>query len=464
MRNSNMADRKTRPCPSCLGYFSKDNLRQHKKKCSPKKGDRCLQGNSLRLTNYIHVRASEMLRNQIAPNMYKDEVSNHILFDEISIVYGNFLCIKYTESHLKTHIRAQLRLLGRFMLQAKTIDPNIKCCKDLMHPSCIDTVRKAIDVVAGFNQESGIYKHPTNARTLSTEFKKNLEVVLSECDKNEDEHLRKLTKAMTRRYNLELAPYINRICKLSENRHDRLKEVNSLPDNKDVEDYLEYLTKPADFHHNCLKIKFVFEYWNKLCQYVLVALAVFNRKRPGETQRIELDDFNKRECVSEKDFINLTEHEKIQASKYIRVEFKGKLGNTTALLVDKNQILPYLKTKIKYRVKAGVHPENPYLFGFPSKDKYKIYDTYRYNRLFSEDSGINKTLTFTNLRKHFATEVAKEGTSHEEELRISNYMSHKYNIHKTFYDQSTPLIDITTVSQRLEKSAKKKIRSSCPKK
>ncbi|XP_074029225.1 uncharacterized protein isoform X2 [Leptinotarsa decemlineata] len=105
---------------------------------------------------------------------------------------------------------------------------------------------------------------------------------------------------MTRRYNLELAPYIKRICKLSENRHNRLKEVNSLPENKDVEDYLEYLTEAADFHHNCLKIKFVFEDWNKLCQYVLVALAVFNRKPPGETQRIELDDFNKRECVNSK--------------------------------------------------------------------------------------------------------------------------------------------------------------------
>ncbi|KAG5872033.1 hypothetical protein JTB14_021927 [Gonioctena quinquepunctata] len=461
LRNSNVAMRKYRPCPSCLGYFSKDNLRHHKQKCSPKKGDRSLQGNSIKLTKYIHARASEMLRNQIAPNMHKDEISNNFLFDEILIVYGNFLCIKYTESHLKTHIRAQLRLLGRFMLQAKTIDSNIKCCKDLMHPSCIDTVRKAIDIVAGLNRESGIYEHPTNARTLSTEFKKILEVVLSECDKNEDEPLRKLTKAMSRRYNLELAPYINRICKLSENRFNRLKEVNSLPENQEVEDYLEYLTKGADFHVNNIKTKYVFEDWNKLCQYLLVALAVFNRKRPGEIQRIELEEFNKRACVSEKDFINLTEHEKVQADKYIRVAFRGKLGNTTALLIDRNYVLPSLEIAIRYRMEAGVHPENPYLFGFPSKDKYKTYDTYRCNRQFLEESGMNKSsLTFTNLRKHFATQVAKDGTSHEEELRISNYMSHKYSIHKAVYDQSTPLIDITTVSQRLERSAKKKKKSS----
>ncbi|KAG5874113.1 hypothetical protein JTB14_015033 [Gonioctena quinquepunctata] len=56
--------------------------------------------------------------------------------------------------------------------------------------------------------------------------------------------------------------------------------------------------------------------------------------------------------------------------------------------------------------------------------------------------------------------LAKEGTSHEEELRISNYMSHKYSIHKAVYDQSTHLLDITTVCQRLERCARKKRKSS----
>lgn len=457
VRNSSVGIRKYRPCPSCLGYFTKDNLRHHKKRCSPKKGDRSLQGNSMKLTKYIHSRATDMLREQIAPNMHKDEISNNFLFDELLIVYGNFLCIKYTESHLKTHIRAQLRLLGRFMYHVKIIDPNIKCCKDLMHPSCIDTVRKAIDIVAGLKEESGIYAHPTNARALSTEFKKILEVMLSECDKNEDDKARKLTKALVRRYTLELAPYINRVCKLSENRFSRLKGMNSLPENKEIEDYLEYLTKRAGFHLNKLKTRYEFEDWNNLCKYTLVALAVFNRKRPGEIQRIELEEFDKRECISEKDFMNLTEREKIQADKYVRVAFRGKLGNTTALLIDKNQFLPCLEMMVKYRVKAGVHPENPYLFGSPSKDRNKTHDTYRCNRQFLEDSGMNKSsLTFTNLRKHFATQVSIEGTSHEEELRISNYMSHNYDIHRTIYDQSTPLIDITAVSERLERSASKR--------
>lgn len=444
-----------RPCPSCLGYFRKDNLRHHRKRCSPKKGDRALQGNSIKLTNYIHSRASNMLRNEVASHMFKDEISKHFLFDEIIIVYGNFLCIKYTESHLKTHIRAQLRLLGRFMQQCKLIDPKIKCCKDLMHPACIDTIRMAIDAVAEFTPESGVYKHPTNARTLSTEFKKILEVVLSESDKNLDEQLRKLTKALTRRYNLELAPYLNRVCKLSENRYKRLKPINNLPENKQIEEYLNYLANKSNDLLNKLKTGYNFNNWNKLCECLLVALAVFNRKRPGETQRIELEDFYKKECVSKQDMINLSEEEKIQADKYIRVTFRGKLGNNTALLIDKQRFLPSLEIIIKYRLRAGVHPDNPFLFGLPSKDKHLTYCTYRCHRQFLEESGMHSSaLTFTNLRKHFATQVAKEGTSHQEELRVSNYMSHKYSLHKTVYDQSTPLVDITTVSQHLERSAK----------
>ncbi|KAJ8947908.1 hypothetical protein NQ317_005946 [Molorchus minor] len=58
------------------------------------------------------------------------------------------------------------------------------------------------------------------------------------------------------------------------------------------------------------------------------------------------------------------------------------------------------------------------------------------------------------MRKQFATQVAKGAPSQEEERRISNYMSHDYNIHKRIYDQSTSLVDITRVSKHLEKSVK----------
>ncbi|KAJ8947907.1 hypothetical protein NQ317_005945, partial [Molorchus minor] len=54
-----------------LGCTSID-LRHHKKRCCPQKGDRSLQANSRRLYNYIHSRASQTLKSHVAANMYQD--------------------------------------------------------------------------------------------------------------------------------------------------------------------------------------------------------------------------------------------------------------------------------------------------------------------------------------------------------------------------------------------------------
>lgn len=447
------------PCPSCLGYFSKKNLRHHKKRCSPNKGSRDLQGSSRKLTYHIHGNASETLKNLITPDMFHDEVTNQVFFDELLVTYGNYLCIKYTEDHLKNHIRAQLRLLGRFMVRVKVHDNKIKDCKELIHSRYIDTIRKAIDDVAAIDPSTNIYKHPTNARSLLTELKKIIQVAKSESDKTENENLMKRAKGLSRRVKQELAPYINRICKNSENQLRRLKQkqYNELPENKEIDVYLERLCRIISSNQKILEKKFSLMAWTKLTESLMVYLAAFNRKRPGETQRIEIADYHNRDHVSEEDLLHLDESDKTQADKYERIGFRGKLGNSTALLVHKTKVLPGIELILKYRKAAGVHASNRFLFAKPSRvEKNITFDAYRCHRQFCETMGVNhENLTFTKLRKQFATDVAKKGTSQEEERRVSTYMSHDFNIHKKIYDQSAVLMDITKVSKHLEGALKK---------
>lgn len=281
----------------------------------------------------------------------------------------------------------------------------------------------------------------------------------SECDKKEDDHLMKSTKSLCRLYNLEITTYINRVCKLGENKYRRIRRVISLPENNEIEQYLRYLLKKISLHCTNVERKYIFDDWHNLSKYILVALVVFNRKTPGETQRLEVEDYYQKESVSHKDMEVLSEEEKLQAHKYVQYVFRGKLRNSTALLIDKFEILLGIET-LKYREKVGVHPNNRFLFAYPSnKDKNKTYDAYRCHRHLLEESGIKSvSLTFTNLRKQFATQVAKGAPSREEELRISNYMSHDYNIHKRIYDQSTSLVDITKVSQQFEANVSNKSR------
>lgn len=66
-----------------------------------------------------------------------------------------------------------------------------------------------------------------------------------------------------------------------------------------------------------------------LAEYILVHLAVFNRKRPGETQRILIDDYKNYEIINEHD---LSEHtdalSKGQIMISARIRLTGKLEKT----------------------------------------------------------------------------------------------------------------------------------------
>lgn len=415
-----------------------------------------MQGNSRKLTNHIHERASKILRDVITPNMFHDEVTNQVLFDEILIINGNYLCIKYTENHLKNHIRAQLRLLGRFMIYIKKHDESIQNCKELIHSKHIDTVRKAIDDIAELDQITNIYKHPTNARTILTELKKIVQIVKSESDKTED--LMQKAKGFNRRIKQELAPYINRVCKHSENKIKRLKHIkcHQLPQNEVIGKYLDGLNKIIAVNIKELQNNFSLPAWATLNKSLMVYLAAFNRKRPGETQRLEVVDFNNREGINSTDISCLDESERNQANKYERISFRGQLGNSTALLVDKVKILPGIKLILKYRKDALVHPQNRFLFASKGSSN-ATFDAYRSHREFCQILGVtNENLTFTKLRKQFATEVAKKGVSEEDEKRCSTYMSHDFNIHKNIYDHSATLTDITKVSKHLESTMRER--------
>ncbi|KAK9878058.1 hypothetical protein WA026_020686 [Henosepilachna vigintioctopunctata] len=361
------------------------------------------------------------------------------------------MCIRVGEFHNKDHIRAQLRLLGRFMLRVKVHDNNIRNCKELIHSRNIDTILKAINDIAQFDKNSCIFKHSTNARSLLNELKKIIGIVESESDRTEDDGLMERAAGLSRRIKQELAPYINRICKNSENRLRRLKQQKNrkLPDNLEIKSYLRVLLRNILSYKRKLKDNFSLRSWINLAETLLVYLAVFNKKRLGETQRIEIADFYNREVVDEGDLKNLDKRRKICQNR-----FQGKARQLNCLVNREKNILPGIELLLKYRKEAGVHPKNRFLFGRPSKTEINItFETYKCHRRFCKLAKISsENLSFTKLRKHLATEVAKAGTSQEEEMRVSTYMSHDFNIHKKVYDHSATLVDITKVSKHLERT------------
>lgn len=73
----------------------------------------------------LHVSASDTLRLVVFPVLQEDEIVRLIIYDWLIILYGNKLCLKYTQHYQHNMIRARLRLIGRFLHAAKSLNSEI---------------------------------------------------------------------------------------------------------------------------------------------------------------------------------------------------------------------------------------------------------------------------------------------------------------------------------------------------
>lgn len=193
--------------------------------------------------------------------------------------------------------------------------------------------------------------------------------------------------------------------------------------------------------------------WTKLTEYTSVHLAVFNRKRPGETQRIFIEDYEHYEILSKNEMENEDFIYKEQSKKWARIRFTGKLGNDNALLIHRDLGFRAINLILKYREMAGVNTSNRYIFGEPSQFHFqKTFQACSLIRTISRESGIpNSELLRTRLlRQHLATETASHNVDSKLENRLSDFMSHNRKIHDVHYVLTKKKDDIMKVSTLLE--------------
>lgn len=104
------------PCPHCKGFYSKLNLRNHIR----------LNCTSKAVLPEVHPSANNILKTEIFPKMFEDEVVKSVAYDELTIAYGNTLAIKYNSSkHFQKMIRQRIRHVGRILLKMRTLAPKV---------------------------------------------------------------------------------------------------------------------------------------------------------------------------------------------------------------------------------------------------------------------------------------------------------------------------------------------------
>lgn len=249
----------------------------------------------------------------------------------------------------------------------------------------------------------------------------------------------------------EVAIKINRAVTESQVQIRRRKTV-LLPSTEDIKKLYEHLNKKRDEAFIKLKNKFTVTEWNILAETTLLGIQVFNRRRPGEMERVLIEDFKCYEGLDAEtpEEFRTTFSRKYEADRYVRFLIRGKLNRTVPVILDKNQ-LESIKLLLERREDARVNPRNPYVFGVVGPSN-KFLRACTLIRKYSIECGAEhpERLRGTNLRKHIATTCIKLNLQDDQVRDLANFMGHNEKIHKDIYKQPIASRDILRMSKLLE--------------
>ncbi|EFN69123.1 hypothetical protein EAG_14682, partial [Camponotus floridanus] len=423
------------PCIKCKGFFAKNSLRHHYKICNQnKKQEEQTVKSTLtlarKIVGRIHKDACQQLREYVLPIMREDNIVRLIRYDSVIIKYANKMCKKYSLQHQHDMIRAHLRLLGRFLIALKEINPEITDFASLYNPKFYDSAIRAVNIVAGLNETTYIYRTPTVASTLGICIKKIGQILESEYIKEHDkvkkEYVHDFLSLLEEDYGYGCT--VNKVVLESRIAKKRNEKV-ILPLKTDIAKLNQYITNLREKSYKILQHKFTYKAWLTLAKTTLIYIQIFNRRRAGETERLLISDLKKSEKIDESDeqYRKLHPEDKETAAKYRRVIIRGKLTRFVPLLLD-FEMRKSLKVILKFRKNAGVSSKNPYVFGIPGyhNKRHKYLRACMLLRQFVHecDAKRAKTLRGTILRKHIATTCASLDLPENKIDRFASFMGH----------------------------------------
>lgn len=401
------------PCPLCKGFYSRNNLRNHirlnckfKSKQNLSETEFDLEGRNVQVLSRsclsdIHEKASKTLREKIFPILKNDEVTKAIAHDELIIVYGNLLVMKYsTSQHHYKMIRNKLRHISRILLEMRKVNPNVTDAASIFDPEHFDTFIQAIYKLAGLHD--GKFSAPSFGPTSVTLISQVGNVLQTEAIKKKDQLIENNTQQFMKLLTTTANSLINKIAIENRTQNQRSKQV-TLPKTEDVKKLFEYLESDLQMCIERLKLQFDIHSWVQLNKVTLIKIVIFNRKRPGDVEKSQILEYKNLQMVDEETMKKLNDSQRKYAIAFGRYITRGKLDSPASVIVSRMDILA-IEQILQYRQQANVDTNNPYVFGTPIGSTDAFYKAGKALLDFCCSYNLqNKNLTATKLRKHFAT-------------------------------------------------------------
>jgi hypothetical protein len=107
----------------------------------------------------------------------------------------------------------------------------------------------------------------------------------------------------------------------------RRQKITKLPTMEDIQKLRNHLLQVQKESYNNLKNKFSLSEWISLGEATLTSIQLFNRRRPGETERILISDFKNYERINENidTFNGLSKKKKRTGTKVCAILYMRKV-------------------------------------------------------------------------------------------------------------------------------------------
>ena len=164
------------PCDMCLGYYSKNDLWKHRKRCPLLPEGSKVKGramNNAQMLMPVTKDTSEGLR-KVLSSLCSDGISRILKSDQLILKLGEKLYLKLgNDQDQHSTIRNTMREIGRILqCLRKTIGPKDRKLADFIQPMHFQSVVAAAKNVAGFDEETHLFKTPSLALKIGHSIKK----------------------------------------------------------------------------------------------------------------------------------------------------------------------------------------------------------------------------------------------------------------------------------------------------
>lgn len=210
-----------------------------------------------------------------------------------------------------------------------------------------------------------------------------------------------------------------------------------LPVTQDIKKFNKYVSVLAEEAYDNLNKKFdVVSNYKQLCECTLALVLVFNRKRIGEIQFLDIETYQRSNSIKnqEESLSSLTELEKSLCSVLKRVVVFGK-GSKPVPILFTQKMQDYMASLIKTRKNTNVVPHsNKYVFANPGSIDRWMSGSAVLRKLAKNCGAKNpELLTSTRFRKQIATILQLMNFRDDEMEQIAKFMGHTEKTHKEFY-------------------------------